>query len=59
MQQYFMLTQFDTRFARRCFPCADEPAMKAMFDITLIVKSDEVALSTMVCGKNDSKMQVE
>lgn len=33
--------------ARRCFPCWDEPAIKATFDITLIVPKDRVALSNM------------
>lgn len=37
--------------ARRAFPCWDEPAIKATFDITLIVPKDRVALSNMVCVK--------
>lgn len=34
--------------ARRCFPCWDEPAIKARFDISLAVERDKVALSNMV-----------
>jgi len=34
--------------ARRAFPCWDEPAVKATFDVTLVVPSDRVALSNMV-----------
>eukprot|EP00079_Xenopus_tropicalis_P018894 XP_012808030.1 PREDICTED: aminopeptidase puromycin sensitive isoform X1 [Xenopus tropicalis] len=33
--------------ARRAFPCWDEPAIKATFDVILIVPKDRVALSNM------------
>jgi len=35
--------------SRLAFPCWDEPAVKATFDITLVVPKDRVALSNMVC----------
>nr|POF20970.1 aminopeptidase m1 [Quercus suber] len=41
------VTQFAPIDARRCFPCWDELACKAMFKITLDVPSKLVALSSM------------
>ena len=38
-------TQFESTDARRSFPCWDEPAIKASFDVTLIVPSDLAAIS--------------
>jgi puromycin-sensitive aminopeptidase len=38
-------TQFEATDARRCFPCWDEPAIKATFRATLIVPSDLEAVS--------------
>jgi puromycin-sensitive aminopeptidase len=38
-------TQFEAVDARRALPCWDEPNRKATFQLTLVVPSDEVALS--------------
>lgn len=46
-ERYAGVTQFEATDARRCFPCWDEPAIKATFDIALIVPQDRVALSNM------------
>ena len=39
------VTQFESTYARYAFPCVDEPAVKAVFDVTLIVPKDHVAIS--------------
>ncbi|OQR71728.1 puromycin-sensitive aminopeptidase-like, partial [Tropilaelaps mercedesae] len=44
---YSAVTQFEAIDAHRAFPCWDEPAIKATFNMTLIVKKDLRALSNM------------
>ncbi|XP_064466191.1 puromycin-sensitive aminopeptidase-like isoform X2 [Ornithodoros turicata] len=44
-EKYGAVTQFESSDARRAFPCWDEPAIKATFDVTLVVPKDLVALS--------------
>jgi aminopeptidase N len=45
--QVMASTQFEALDARRAFPCWDEPAVKALFSVTLIVESQLTALSNM------------
>ncbi len=42
-----VVTQFESHFARTVFPCIDEPAAKATFDLTLITEPDVIVLSNM------------
>lgn len=46
--KYGAATQFEAIYARRAFPCWDEPDFKATFVITLLTPKNRVALSNMV-----------
>ncbi|KAJ2995303.1 hypothetical protein NUW54_g7413 [Trametes sanguinea] len=43
----YSLTQFQPTAARKAFPCWDEPALKATFDITMLSRFGSVNLSNM------------
>ena len=40
-------TQFEATSARRCFPCFDEPALKSVFEVTMLVPKGRIAISNM------------
>ncbi|MGH7246176.1 MAG: M1 family metallopeptidase, partial [Candidatus Levyibacteriota bacterium] len=47
-QEYMAVTQFEATDARRAFPCFDEPSLKAVFDVTLMIPSHMTAISNTI-----------
>lgn len=45
VEKYIATTQFETTDARRAFPCFDEPAHKAIFEVSIIVPDGHMAIS--------------
>jgi tricorn protease interacting factor F2/3 len=43
--KFLATTQFEAADARRAFPCWDEPAAKATFDVTLVTDKNHTAIS--------------
>eukprot|EP00833_Pecoramyces_ruminatium_P002089 jgi/Orpsp1_1/1176121/evm.model.c7180000056487.2 len=52
-KKYMASTQFESVYARRSFPCWDEPAIKATFDIKLRAEIGKTTLSNMPIIKEE------
>lgn len=46
-EKYLATTQFEAPYARRAFPCFDEPEYKATFDVTMKISKNLKAISNM------------
>lgn len=44
-EKHIATTQFEATDARRCFPCFDEPAQKAVFEVSLITEEHHEVIS--------------
>ncbi len=48
-------TQFEATDARRAFPCWDEPSLKAVFDVTLVIPQGLVAVSNTPIASEEAQ----
>ena len=54
-KKHLIATQFESHHAREVFPCVDEPAAKATFDVTLTTTDGVTVLGNMPVKKQSSQ----
>ncbi len=55
-QAWLGTTQFEATSARRAFPCFDEPALKATYEVTIRVPEGRTAVSNMPVARRDGDL---
>ena len=53
-RRQYAVTQFEGTYARMMFPCFDEPAFKATFDLTVMADKSDTAISNGKIAKDES-----
>ena len=57
--EYLVSTQFESHYARECFPCIDEPEAKATFDLKIITPDTEDTVISNMPAKEDRVLEYE
>ena len=56
-EEKIVATQFESHYAREAFPCIDEPAAKAVFEVSIAVPDeDDMVLSNVPMGEPTPRM---
>ena len=58
-KEYLVSTQFESHYARECFPCIDEPAAKATFDLKIISPDIEDTIISNMPAKSERIVEYE
>ena len=55
IKKHLLATQFESHHAREVFPCIDEPAAKATYDVTLVTAPELTVLGNMPVTESSEK----